>query len=46
MKSDAPFLKQHALFVKGLHEVGLKPFPKGFRRPAFIAVLAPENMSI
>ena len=46
MESEAPFLKQHALLVKGLHEVGLKPFPKGFRRPAFIAVVAHEIMSI
>jgi hypothetical protein len=46
MESDAPFLKQHALLVKGFHEVGLKPCPKGFWRPAFIAVVAHENMSI
>ena len=46
MESDAPFLKQHALLVKGLHEVGLKPFPNGFWRPAFIAVVAHEIMSI
>ena len=46
MESDAPFLKQHALLVKGLHEVGLKPCPKGLWRPAFIAVLAHTIMSI
>ena len=46
MESYTPFLKQHALLVKGLHQVRLKPCPKGFRRPAFIVVLAHEIMSV
>ena len=46
MESDAPFLKQHALVVKGLHQVGLKPCPEGFWGSGFIALVAHENMSI
>ena len=46
MESYAPFLKQHALVVKGLHNVWLKPCPEGFRCSAFIAVVAHEDMSV
>ena len=46
MESYAPFFKQHALVVKGLHNVWLKPCPEGFRCSAFIAVVAHEDMSV
>ena len=42
----APFLKQHALLVKGLQQVRLKSCPKGFRCPALIAVFTHEIMSV